>query len=74
MAYNKDLPHAEERNLILSSLKGVITFSGDVEIDNDDENGHFTIKQTYLDNQYKKQVRTISGQLLVNDVKTEEQA
>ena len=73
MTYNKDLPHAEERNLILSSLKDVIKFSGTVEIDNDDENGHFTLTQTYYWDG-KTQVRTISGQLLVTDVKVEEQA
>ena len=67
---NKDLEHSEERNLILSSLKDVIKFSGDVEIDNDDENGFFTLTQTYYWNE-KTHVRTISAQLLVKDVKTE---
>lgn len=65
--YNKDLPHAEERNLILSTLTGVAKFGGDIAIDNDDENGHFTLTQTYYWNGEEK-TRIIRGQLTVTAV------
>jgi len=67
--FNKDLSHTEERKLILSSLRGVIKFGGEVEIDDDDENGNFTLTQTYYDNlEQRDHIRVIRGTLLVTQV------
>lgn len=65
--HNNDLKHAFERDLILSSTKGVVTFAGEVEVDNDDENGYFTITQKYCHNN-KHKTRIIKGQLLIGTV------
>lgn len=69
--HNKDLPFSDERNLILSTLTGAVKFGGSIEIDNDDDNGHFTITQTWMWDD-KKQTRTISGRLVITNVNTEE--
>lgn len=65
--YNKDLKNNDERRLLLSMMTGVVRLNGDVTIDDDDENGHFTLTQKYTWGD-KERTRIIHCQLTVTGV------
>jgi len=67
MTFNSNLPHAEERNVILGHLTGAMRFGGDVTVDNDDEDGHFTITHRWVWNDHEY-IKIIKAQLVVTDV------
>jgi hypothetical protein len=64
---NNQLPNANERKQIMDTLTGLIKFGGQIEIDDDDSDGHFTITQTW-DWNGESNVRVLHCQLTVDKI------
>ena len=67
MDNNINQPNAMERQQIIGVITGQIQFGGDIIIDDDDNNGHFAIMQTWTFNGQNR-TRTIQCKLDVISV------